>query len=256
MMVWVLCVAVCALASVAYAAINPDPELRVIQIGWLGMQEPASCIFSFAGFLIHLDNYFKFRAIVSRYKTYPYAWCIDTYHFLWMFTAFSAFLFHWHETKLNEKADYYGVLCACYFGVWFGCMRLFHMRPDSTLAIVIGAPVFMLVSYVMYYMNTVVFDYGYHNKVCAIGLVLHAIFLGSISIRDRRAVHARYTIYTHALLFSCSSFELLDFKPILQIFDGHSLWHLSSIPVAALLFEFFRADPEYLESRNKKEINP
>eukprot|EP00762_Andalucia_godoyi_P000647 ANDGO_05305.mRNA.1 Protein PER1 homolog len=250
---WAVVLSVLFCVKVAYAAINPDPELRVIQIGWLGIQEPASCIFSLAGFLLHFDNFFKFRGIVSRFRTYPYSWCVDIYHFLWMFTSFSAFLFHWHETKANEKADYYGVLSACYFGLWFGLMRVMRIKPDTPFALLIGAPVFLYASYVIYYMNFVLFDYGFHNKVCAVGLAFHAAFFCSILIRDKRATHARFLIYAHALLFSCSAFELLDFNPIFQIFDGHSLWHLSALPVGALLFEFLKADPEFMESRTKKE---
>lgn len=33
-----------------------------------------------------------------------------------------------------------------------------------------------------------------------------------------------------------SSFQLLDFPPILWVFDAHSLWHLSTVPLPLLWY--------------------
>jgi hypothetical protein len=225
------------------AAINPDPELRVIPLTALGIQEPASTVFSLLGGLMHTANLLAYmRASKRRMTPYPYDLCLKLYHYTWAFTCYSAFLFHWHETKLNEACDYYGVLAAVYVGLWYGILRCFSIKPTSLLSGLIAAPLLFIVLHTIHYMTFVLFDYGYHNKVCAFAIAFHAIFWTAVWVRTGGKGKSVYFVYAHVLLGVCSSFELFDFTPLLGTFDGHSLWHLAALPAGFLLFEAFMAD--------------
>lgn len=41
--------------------------------------------------------------------------------------------------------------------------------------------------------------------------------------------------------------ELLDFEPWHRAIDAHALWHLSTVPVIGLFYEFHSKDALYLE---------
>lgn len=38
------------------------------------------------------------------------------------------------------------------------------------------------------------------------------------------------------------TFELLDFSPWFRVIDAHALWHLATVPIAALWYEFLIED--------------
>jgi hypothetical protein len=46
-------------------------------------------------------------------------------------------------------------------------------------------------------------------------------------------------------LSSAMSLELLDFPPLLKIFDAHSLWHMATIPIVGLYWDFIMDDAQY-----------
>ena len=63
------------------------------------------------------------------------------------------------------------------------------------------------------------------------------------------------------LLAVTSLLEIHDFPPIFWIFDAHSLWHLSTVPITILLYSFVIDDcvklrqEKYLRLDEDKEKN-
>lgn len=54
-------------------------------------------------------------------------------------------------------------------------------------------------------------------------------------------------------LISLATMEIFDFSPFLLLVDPHSLWHLGTIPLAVLLWNFYRYDALYEDNRIQKE---
>lgn len=52
-------------------------------------------------------------------------------------------------------------------------------------------------------------------------------------------------LLTIAVGLGSAGFEVLDFPPILWIFDAHSLFHAATIPTPLLLAKFVVAESEY-----------
>lgn len=236
-----------ALASLCVpvlGAINPDPEFRVLSLGWV--QEPASALFSLVGSLVHLYQWRVYQETTTPRKYPFYLWVVG-YHYLWMFTGFSAFMFHVIETGWNEAMDYYGVLMAIYWGIWHGIVRVFRIERNWPACIASGVPLLLIVAHTMGYMMFTLFDYGYHQKVCALGLGVHAALWIALHVKERQA-HTAYMVYAHIMLGVCSLFEIIDFKPLLQTFDGHSLWHLAAVVAARVFFYYIIGDARQSKS--------
>lgn len=244
------------------AAINPNPELRVIPIPLLGIEEPASCIFSLLGGVLYSVQWVDYEKTMqqaradTRHVPYPYAVYIRGYHFLWAATCFSAFLFHWHEYRWNERADYYFVFLAIAWSLYAAMLRLLRVTfTTSLLARLLVLPFVYTSVYFLWSMEFVLFDYGYHNKVCAVGIVLHAIAWCSLLITEPKSRHhAKWLLWGHLTIAACSSLEFFDFRPILDTFDGHSLWHFSGLFFARMFHQFFRADVTYYQHSVETKI--
>jgi post-GPI attachment to proteins factor 3 len=235
--------------SVGKASINPDPEIRVNP--WT-IQEPAAAFFSLWAAIVHLKQYLEFRKVASKYPTYEYKNSQFWYSSMWVFTCTSSALFHAHETKWNEKMDYYGVLCAIFASLYavseraLGIGNKKYWRAKMLLAL----PIVSVCAYMLWHMETVLFDYGFHNNVCAVGLVLHALVCLVLYMRLRGiATHTKYLLVGHLIVVVAGWFELYDFRPLLyRTFDGHSLWHFSAIWTAVAFHHFNMRDPEFMKS--------
>lgn len=99
------------------------------------------------------------------------------------------------------------------------------------------------------------FDYTYNVIFnLALGLAHHALWLlfalpGHTLItryatmpRSYRPLHAGTAALTVALTTAASALELFDFPPWGRVLDAHALWHLATVPLAVLWYDFLLTD--------------
>ncbi|EDX05897.1 GD10418 [Drosophila simulans] len=206
----------------------------------LGMQEPASVIFSCLNFVVHLRLLRKFRREVR-----PDSPCYMLTH-IFAVTSLNGWIwsviFHTRDFPLTELLDYafaYSIiLCSLYVMV----MRMLHryslfLRGVITLA--------FLSYYINYfaYLSVGRFNYAFNMMVNVATGVIAAVgwFVWCHFVRTRRPYFRRILRF-YILMALAMSLELLDFPPILWILDAHALWHLATIPLASLYYDFMIED--------------
>ena len=251
----------------ASAAINPDPDLRVIQIcffegftspvlhtpppvgtaeasdaQWRCIEEPASAFLSVVAAAVHLHQLLKFRRSAS--VDYPFYRATCVHSFGWIFTSVSAVLLHLHEDRphfVHEKMDYYGVFVTLCVGVYLAVAHLMRLAPASASRHRAKVVACMVAVIFVLYMQLVHFNYGLHVALCG-ALMITMSLLYAAKYLQGSSDHARFFLHGSLVLLLASPCEFFDFRPVFGHLGGHALWHLAAIPVAFLWNAFFRAD--------------
>jgi hypothetical protein len=84
----------------------------------------------------------------------------------------------------------------------------------------------------------------------AVGMSNNVIWL-VWAIMNRSRPYAHKIISFVMLMFGAISFELLDFAPIWRVFDAHSVWHLCTVPLVVLYWDFLMQDSIYQVRQRK-----
>uniref|UniRef100_A0A336LRU6 Post-GPI attachment to proteins factor 3 n=1 Tax=Culicoides sonorensis TaxID=179676 RepID=A0A336LRU6_CULSO len=218
-----------------------------------GMQEPASVLFSFFNLFAHAKGILKFRREVPSKAPYWHMWhvfatiCINAW--LW------SIVFHTKDTPTTELLDYgcaYMMVISSFYCMVARIASLYKRTAIWRVLLALGLFAF--------YMNHFVFltfyqDYGYNMKVniitgTAAGTGWIVWYMG-----QRKNKPYAYKIAIFVVLSALSlGWEVFDFPPILDTFDAHALWHLSTAPLVSLLYSFMIDDSKYLyESEKSKQ---
>jgi post-GPI attachment to proteins factor 3 len=237
-------------------AINPRAWLRVTQVG--PVQEPASTVFSFLIFLVVVYMARGYRLSWRSGEAALISHLARASVVIWSLTYVMSTLFHTHENVFTERMDYFMPV--------FAMMSMFvsavvsvspwvrHNAAVAVPAIVLPLAAFSL--YFMYSMHFVKFDYGWQNKVVGLFLALQLlVWLPWCVANARRHAYVKYFFVGHLCIALGAPFELVDFAPLWQIFDGHSLWHAVGIPGTYFLFSFSVANSNRLiwEAEKQRE---
>jgi hypothetical protein len=254
----------------AFAAINPDPDLRVLQIcffegftqpslymppplsttseasdpQWRCIEEPASALLSVAAAAVH--SYLLSKFCRSASPDYPFYRATFAHSVGWIFTSISAVLLHIHEDRphfVHEKLDYYGVFVSFCIGVYLAYAHLMRLVPASKHRRYAKVLTFFVSICFISYMQFVRFNYGLHVALCGALMAIMSL-LYAVQFYVGKQDHARYFLYGSLVLVVASPAEFFDFRPILGCLDGHALWHLAALPTAFLWNEYFRKDAE------------
>ncbi len=148
--------------------------------------------------------------------------------------------------QFTEKMDYF-----CAFSIVTYSLLAFLLRlvgGDTTKSLFAIAGCCALFARHVYNMAFVHFDYGYNMTVnISVGAV-NSVCWCTWSLRHWRSQpHVRTALLAVILINVTVLLELLDFPPLLWIFDSHSLWHLSTAPIHVLWYKFAIEDCQYLE---------
>lgn len=76
-----------------------------------------------------------------------------------------------------------------------------------------------------------------NKKLQISGLTTFVITIMWWYFNRRKLPHARLIVWFNVLTVLVTLLELADFPPIFWIFDAHSLWHASTVPLAVLLYK-------------------
>ncbi|KAL4439465.1 hypothetical protein ABPG77_008794 [Micractinium sp. CCAP 211/92] len=181
-------------------------------------------------------------AAAEASSPYPYAWLWEGYMLLsihaWLWSA----IFHGRDTRLTERFDYLSAALLIFFNLFLSVVRVCQLRSPAALAAV-SAPLLIFLAAHFRYMLLVLFDYGYHVKVCiAAGAAQSLLWLAWGAAAPQRRP-GRASLLTFILLLNaCMALEILDFPPLLSALDAHSLWHAATAPLVYLFYRFIHAD--------------
>ncbi|KEI40932.1 uncharacterized protein L969DRAFT_86185 [Mixia osmundae IAM 14324] len=234
-----------------------------------GIQEPLSVVFSIANGVAHaayLPPMRRLRAnrgfpapLAPLYAALPMAG-INT----WVFSA----IFHTRDWPSTEKLDYFSAAAGVMFSLFVASVRLSGIYTVSTadrmrrrfLGTVMTIILLAHTSYLTFWH----FDYSYNMKfgIC-LGLSHNALWvIWALSFRSYKQPKARAReiqqmrkvawqgVGVLTALTACTALELLDFQPIGRLLDAHALWHLSTIPIVCLWYQFLLDDAMLLSAQH------
>jgi post-GPI attachment to proteins factor 3 len=173
------------------------------------------------------------------------------------------------DLPLTEKLDYFSAALAIGYGLYYTVIRFFHLYPNydtlATPSLTSRRSIYLLwsllciivyVAHISYLTLLPRFDYAYNMAFnLTVGLSHNALWLlyslpASIPLFRRfpsKPKSYRPTYATKAALFvalttAATALELFDFPPWARVIDAHSLWHLSTAPIAMFWFRFLVED--------------
>ncbi|KAI0823910.1 Per1-like protein [Trametes gibbosa] len=233
-----------------------------------GMQEPASVLFSALNFAAHVAGVRKLRARV------PEGHPMKKYYLLFAFISMNAWVwssvFHTRDLPTTEKLDYFSAALAILYALYYTVIRLFHLYPaehsplgynhsaatvTTRVALTIACTWAFLV-HVTYLTFLPRFDYSYNMVFnLTIGMA-HNLLWVCYSLPSRLSFIRRFrdrprsyrpTFATKPALFvllttAATFLEVFDFPAWGRIIDAHSLWHLATVPIAVLWYDFLVQD--------------
>ncbi|KAI8063576.1 post-GPI attachment to proteins factor 3 precursor [Gongronella butleri] len=221
---------------------------------WMGMQEPASVLFSIGNGLVYLYYYRVLQQQIPA-NYFMRKW-LNLYTILGMNAWVWSTVFHARDMPWTEKMDYFSAGLLILFSCYFALLRLFYVKH---------APWWLVVPFVacyamhVGYLSLWRFDYGYNMMASvAVGVVQLTLWV-VWSIRQYVLPSARrgfaYMAFLSVVGVSIAmSLELLDFPPIARVLDAHSLWHCSTIPLNILWFRFVLRDTQHEMRHNKAAV--
>jgi post-GPI attachment to proteins factor 3 len=167
---------------------------------------------------------------------------------------------HTKETWVTERGDYHSASLFLLTSAWLPLLKVFGLRAVSGAGLgIAGALLAVWVGWV-WYMNFVLFDYGLNMKVSVlvalISNVLWCYWALSHGCCKPSKPHAWKAPVAVFMLSALAALELLDFPPKWGLVDAHSLWHLSTVPLAFFWYKFLRQEGEEWTQHMSKERFP
>jgi len=203
-----------------------------------GMQEPASVVFSILNGLAHVVGLQRMASLPNHvmlplYKLY--AW-INVNTWVW------STIFHCRDVYWTERMDYWSAALGIWFAAYQSVVKAFALYETAWMLPWTLVTATSYIAHVVYLARLTRFDYGYNMLACTtVGILANLVWI-LWCMKNRRR---RYPLYMVALVIGISlamSLELLDFPPLMDLVDAHSLWHACTIPLVFLLYQFIVSD--------------
>ncbi|XP_065569687.1 post-GPI attachment to proteins factor 3-like isoform X2 [Artemia franciscana] len=199
-----------------------------------GIQEPASTLFSLLNLYSHVKMIRTFRGDASRNTPFFYFWHI--YFLICVNSWICSTVFHARDTPTTEKLDYLGAFAMVLFSLYALIIRYIGFKNK----ILVGAVSLFFASFYyhhIYNLFYVAFDYNHNMNVnILVGTLQITGWLIWCAVRHKRQPYVWRCSATMFLVIITTLLEVIDFPPLLKVFDAHSLWHLSTAVLPVLWY--------------------
>ncbi|KAJ1961466.1 hypothetical protein GGI12_003233 [Dipsacomyces acuminosporus] len=219
----------------------------------LGVQEPASVIFSILNGYMHLKSWQLVRRGIP--KIHPMRLWLSVFIVLGSWAWLWSTVFHIRDLPLTEKLDYYSAGLNVLYMFFLGTVRMLRLstwRQTRVVAILCAIPYFLHVGYLSF----IKFDYQYNMMANAIvGLLSNVVWL-VVTFQAYKNGQPMWWKPAILILLTDAAFSLeaFDFPPFLDAFDAHSLWHAATIPIIGHWYDYLVKDARWdfhLEQQRK-----
>lgn len=222
-------------------------------VRFLGIQEPASVLFSIFNAVGHILGWRMFQSAVSKtdYEMHL-VWKINLAVSLhaWFWSA----VFHSRDLNWTEKMDYFCATSLVMYSLFASLIRIIRLQNKSS-CFCVGLLLLSVFCGHISYLGFFKFDYGYNMKFnVTIGIINLFSWLTWCYMRYRQQPYVWKCAFVTVSLFLLLGLELGDFPPILWTFDAHSLWHLGTAPLSYFWYSFLVDDAKHqLSMRGKSQ---
>lgn len=205
---------------------------------FLGMQEPASVLFSLFNFLAHEHGITQLRASI------PASYSLRSYYLAFGYFGLASWIFsmifHTRDFKVTERLDYFAAGASVMYGMYYTPIRIFRLdkrnkpkdgKTDTVVRLWTLLCILLYVGHVSY-LSFVRFDYTYNMAANVVVGAITNIFWTWFSVQRYRKVGRIWAAWPGlivAWLISAMSLELFDFPPWWGMVDAHALWHLGTV---------------------------
>ncbi|XP_053965720.1 post-GPI attachment to proteins factor 3 [Anastrepha ludens] len=220
-------------------------------VRFLGMQEPASVLFSVCNLVVHIRMLRRFRTEVR-----PDSPCFKLWH-IFAFVCINGWIwsivFHTRDFPVTELMDYAFAYSIILVSLYCMVMRMIYRQSLILRGLISLIFLSFFVNYFAY-LSLGKFSYSLNMTTNIVTGALSALgwFIWCYLERQRRP-HYRKIIRFYVLFGMSMSLELLDFPPILWLLDAHALWHLTTVPVISLFYDFVIDDCRILRKEKQFE---
>ena len=198
----------------------------------LGIQEPASVLFSLFNFVAHSQGLRRVRASIP--SPYP----LRTYYEALAYFGFTSWIlsmvFHTRDFAITEKLDYFAAGASVLYAFYYAPVRIFRLYTHERRGLLQAWTVFCIALYAAHvgYLSLWRWDYTYNMAAnVAVGIAQNALWT-YFSISRYLALKKGWAAWPGlvvAWIVLAMSLELLDFPPLWGVLDAHSLWHLGTV---------------------------
>ncbi|XP_006822127.1 GPI-specific phospholipase A2-like PGAP3 [Saccoglossus kowalevskii] len=214
----------------------------------LGIQEPASTVFSIFNGLVHIIGIIEFRKRLPIGA--PMYWVWHTFAAVGVHAWFWSSVFHTRDVLLTERMDYFSAAALLLMTIYaLGIRSLCYHKSTCRREVAIGFAILLLILFSLHvsYLTFVTFDYGYNMKASVIAGLVNSFWMikWASSNWDLHGGIKKALVATVSVNVLCT-LELLDFSPFFWIFDAHAVWHLSTVLPAIWLYSYIIEDSLYL----------
>ncbi|EGF82507.1 hypothetical protein BATDEDRAFT_18873 [Batrachochytrium dendrobatidis JAM81] len=214
----------------------------------LGMQEPASVVFSILNGLQHYKGWQKFTR-GTKHSHYPYITLMRINGFLAVNSWVWSVIFHTRDFPFTERMDYFSAMASILFSLHLAVVRIFGLRSTrGFIRIILMIVCYCFFIFHIFYLTLFNFDYGYNMFASVIVGVSHTMLWWTWALANwrSRSSYAWKIIVVGLAVSMAMLLELMDFPPLFGLFDAHSLWHAATIPVIPYLWDFYLDDALYI----------
>lgn len=207
-----------------------------------GLQEPASCVFSFLNAVPHIYNLVANRHLFTSEKYYMSGWLV-AYGVIAIVAWLCSTAFHARKIGITIDMDYISALVFLAFGLWISVRR--------TLAGILNSRPLLVSAFFVVWLSLLCFQVGHmllgnvhfgdHMKVSiAIAAVQCTIWVVWCLFRPNP--HWKVCLAIQVWFAIASMLEVFDFPPMFSHFDAHSLWHAATVPLGMLWYYYWILD--------------
>ncbi|XP_014254642.1 post-GPI attachment to proteins factor 3 [Cimex lectularius] len=213
-------------------------------IRFLGVQEPASALFSIMNCCMHIKMMVswlkKYESNVPMFKIWICYGLISINGWLW------STIFHTRDTPFTELMDYLSAFAIVFSGAYAMGMRIL-IGARKRYSVIYTVVCFLFFFNHALYLSSGPFDYGYNLFANVFVGVLSAALSGILLLKNRHLPHCKNLFIAVFALLCCMYFEIHDFPPYMWVLDAHALWHLCTCPAIYFFWRFVIDDTRYLQ---------
>ncbi|XP_055374445.1 post-GPI attachment to proteins factor 3 [Condylostylus longicornis] len=225
-------------------------------VKYLGLQEPASAIFSLMNLFSHYFLLKKFQLEVPKESPCYKLW--HTFSIVCMNGWMWSTIFHARDFPTTEFLDYISAYSIVLVNLYCFFIRMLHKKSFILKGVITAGTLSFYINYCMY-LKVGRFDYGFNIKLNIITGAFAGVgwLVWCFLVRKNRPYFKKIMLF-YVLLALFSGLEVLDFPPLWWTFDAHALWHLSSVPLTYCIYSFVIDDCKSLYKEglynNEKKI--
>ncbi|CDO55391.1 similar to Saccharomyces cerevisiae YCR044C PER1 Protein of the endoplasmic reticulum [Geotrichum candidum] len=237
----------------------------------LGIQEPASVLFSVLNFIPHYYGLKTISKLTASSGTISDTTALTPFLVLvykgfalvgmnaWVWSS----VFHVRDFVLTERLDYFSAGLTVTYGFFTATVRVFRLDLPKHANLRYLLILICITAYVSHvsYLSFVTFSYSYNMLAnVVVGLLQNTLWIyHSISTyqASKSSNGSRsWKLWPGLIVLSITlamSLELFDFPPILGILDAHALWHAGTVLPTMWWYAYMKRDIKELKTIKQKE---